>query len=54
MPPTTRRRFLATLPLAGLAPTLEAGAARDSGSLTFSFITDVHHGTHGKDHLAGE
>lgn len=52
MPPTTRRHFLATLPLAGLAPTSMAQAAPDPGSLTFGFITDVHHGTHGKDQVA--
>jgi len=45
--PTTRRRFLAGLPLAGVASSLAAGEETKGGSLTFGFITDVHHGTHG-------
>ncbi len=51
MPATTRRRFLAALPLAGLAPSFAAEASTTGDSITFGFITDVHHGTHGNDQV---
>lgn len=49
----TRRNFLKTIPLAGLAGSLGASFAAEEKAegddLTFGFITDIHHGTHGKD-----
>ncbi|MCW1884887.1 metallophosphoesterase [Luteolibacter flavescens] len=57
MPATNRRQFLAAIPLAG-AGLAAVGQGQDGtptssvGAVTFGFITDVHHGTHGKDQVA--
>jgi hypothetical protein len=56
MTSTSRRQFLATLPLAGAGfaatSAQETTPSAAAGSVTFGFITDVHHGTHGKDQVA--
>ncbi|MCW1925755.1 metallophosphoesterase [Luteolibacter arcticus] len=55
MPSATRRQFLAALPLAGAgfaaASAQESTQSPSADSVTFGFITDVHHGTHGKDQV---
>jgi len=48
----TRRHFLTALPLAGLASSFAAEGDAPGDLLTFGFITDVHHGTHGNDQVA--
>lgn len=52
----TRRSFIALAALAAAESSRKANAAPTSGEtsspLTFGFITDVHHGTHGKDQQA--
>lgn len=48
----SRRSFLKSVPLAGLATSFAAEAEPAAGGLTFGFITDVHHGTHGNDQVA--
>jgi hypothetical protein len=51
MPVASRRQFLAALPLAGAVASFGNEPAASFGSVTFGFITDVHHGTHGKDQV---
>lgn len=56
MTSTSRRQFLATLPLAGAGLAAASAHAQETppssaDTVTFGFITDVHHGTHGKDQV---